>query len=100
MKLAALASVGLVLPFMTLEWIYRRDPPGAYPVALFAFMWALSFVFLTLLIGPVRKWQAGQSLSRLPIALSRIALALLIGWFWIGLVVDQMPCFLGVPHCD
>jgi hypothetical protein len=23
-----------------------------------------------------------------------------IAWFWIAILTDQMPCFLGVPNCD
>ncbi len=30
----------------------------------------------------------------------RVAIVVLIAWLWVGLVVDQMPCFLGVPNCD
>jgi len=25
---------------------------------------------------------------------------ILIAWLWAGALVDQMPCFLGVPNCD
>jgi hypothetical protein len=24
----------------------------------------------------------------------------LIAWLWISIVLDRMPCFLGVPNCD
>lgn len=27
-------------------------------------------------------------------------LALTLAFLWVGLVSDQMPCFLGVPNCD
>lgn len=30
----------------------------------------------------------------------RISLSNLIAWKWAGIVLDQMPCFLGIPNCD
>jgi hypothetical protein len=29
-----------------------------------------------------------------------IVVLVLIGYAWVGIVVDQMPCFLGRPNCD
>jgi hypothetical protein len=25
---------------------------------------------------------------------------ILLAWLWVGLIHDQMPCFLGVPNCN
>jgi hypothetical protein len=25
---------------------------------------------------------------------------LFVAWLWIGILIDQMPCFLGVQNCD
>ena len=30
----------------------------------------------------------------------KVVLLGLVAWYWIGLVIDQMPCFLGAPNCD
>jgi hypothetical protein len=36
-----------------------------------------------------------------PVALLlRITFLALILVFWVSLVNDQMPCFLGIPNCD
>jgi hypothetical protein len=32
--------------------------------------------------------------------LLRVAFLALIAWMWGGILIDQMPCFLGVPNCD
>jgi hypothetical protein len=32
--------------------------------------------------------------------LPRIATLIFIAWMWVAVVLDQMPCFLGVPNCD
>lgn len=49
----------------------------------------------------VREARAGNSLIANPFSLVlRVAVLILIAWLWIGSVVDQMPCFPGVPNCD
>jgi hypothetical protein len=30
----------------------------------------------------------------------RVSLVGLFAWLGVGLLIDQMPCFLGVPNCD
>jgi hypothetical protein len=32
--------------------------------------------------------------------LVRITLLALITWLWAAILIDQLPCFLGVPNCD
>jgi hypothetical protein len=36
----------------------------------------------------------------LAVRLLGIAILGFIAYAWAGLVLDQMPCFLGVPNCD
>jgi hypothetical protein len=32
--------------------------------------------------------------------LLRVIFLILIVWLWVGILIDQMPRFLGVPLCD
>jgi hypothetical protein len=32
--------------------------------------------------------------------LVRIGLSIVVACLWAGIVMDQMPCFFGVPNCD
>ena len=43
-------------------------------------------------LGSMRQFLADLKISALA--------ALLTAWLWIGILMDQMPCFLGVPNCD
>lgn len=101
LKTAVIGSSVLVLPFIILELVNRRDFPNGFPIPLFGFMWLTALTFIAILMPIVRSYQASSqtapsSLSVLP----RIALLALIAWMWVSLVIDQMPCFLGVPNCD
>ena len=97
----AIISSVLVLPFMVLELVNRRALPGAYPAPLFVFMWLLPFTFTVILMPIARRFRARNGDVAMPRGhLARVALLIVIAWLWVGLVADQMPCFLGVPNCD
>ena len=49
-------------------------------------------------MGPFPDF-ARSFLTALAAGLSVVALVL-IAYAWVGIVVDQMPCFLGRPNCD
>jgi hypothetical protein len=99
-KTAAIVSSILVLPFMILELINRRNIYSGFPIALFVFMWLLPLAF-TIILMPILRTLLTENRTVNPISLvPRVALLLLIAWLWVSLVVDQMPCFLGVPNCD
>ena len=87
----------VVVTFMILELFNRRDDFGNFlanfPIPLFVVMWLLSAAF----VGLVMSLPRSSSLLRL---VPRVVLVILIAWLWVGLVADQMPCFLGVPNCD
>lgn len=57
---------------------------------------------LILIMTPVaRNLRTGtRNLASVLRLAPRVVLVILIAWLWVGLVVDQMPCFLGVPNCD
>ncbi len=100
---AALIGFILVLPFVLLEFlnqtVTRQNAPGL--ILLFGFLWLLPTVFIVLLVPLVRTMRAGNSLLATPVSLVfRVVFMILIAWMWGGLLIDQMPCFLGVPNCD
>jgi hypothetical protein len=43
---------------------------------------------------------AENTRSRLVGLLLGVFILSLAAWFWTGLLLDQMPCFLGVHYCD
>jgi hypothetical protein len=101
--LAALISFILTLPFVILEslnhTITRQNAPGL--IALFGLMWLLPTAFIVILAPIARTVRAGNSVLANDIKLwCRVAFLALIAMMWGGLLIDQLPCFLGVPNCD
>ena len=91
----------LVIPFMILELVNRRGYSEAFPFQLFAMMWLMAFCFAFISIPTFRSLMPGKARSATPlIVIPCLASLFLLAWGWIGLVVDQLPCFLGVPLCD
>jgi len=86
---------------MFLEWVNRRAYQEGYPLQLFGIMWLLALAFSLILQPILNKIQAGGNLLEKPvILLLKVALLILIAWLWMGILQDQMDCFLGVPLCD
>lgn len=96
---AAVASAATVLPFGILESMNRRGLPDAFPVALFVFLWLLPFSFALLLMPVVRALAARRRNPGARVLVGAVLL-IFIGWLWVSITVDQLPCFLGVPNCD
>jgi hypothetical protein len=91
----------LVFPFMILELVNRRNFPESFPIVLFGLLWLLPMLFIVTVMPIVRNVRAGNSIIANPInLLLRVAFLVLIAWMWVGILIDQMPCFLGVPNCD
>jgi hypothetical protein len=95
---APLVSALLVLPFLLLELINRHGFGEGFPFPLFGFLWLLPIGFLLTLAPLIRK-DARSRMGRGNLVV-RVALLGLLAWLWTGIVIDQMPCFLGVPNCD
>ena len=97
----ALISLIFVVPFMIMELVNRQNFNKDFPIPLFIIMWLLPMIFIVILMPIVRNVQMGNSLMAHPInLLIRVVFLILIAWMWISLLIDQMPCFLGVPNCD
>ncbi len=101
LRTAAILGTILVLPFIILELVNRRRYPEAFPIPLFGILWLLPMGFSLILKAVGRRLQTGQKMigSSIYILLG-VALLILIAGLWIGIILDQMPCFLGVPRCD
>ena len=101
LKTAGIVSSVLVLPFVIMESANTGDLSGGFPVALFAVLWVIPFAFIVIVMPIVRSLQTANRASLTPLrVLPRIVVLALFAWLWVSLVLDQMPCFLGVPNCD
>ncbi|MBP1702254.1 MAG: hypothetical protein H6Q38_1361 [Chloroflexi bacterium] len=97
----ALIGAILVIPFMILELVNRRKFDEGFPFLLFGILWLMPVAFLLILMPLVRDLRAGNRILVNPInQLLRVVVLILIVWLWAGALIDQMPCFLGVPNCD
>ena len=100
MKSARIAA-GLVLPFVVLEIVNGGGFTINFPVVLFVVLWGLAAVFLLVAKSLVPRLQTDRKLALSGLRLlPRLVLLAAIAWMWVGIVADQMPCFLGVPNCD
>ena len=109
LRAPAIISFLLVLPFMILEFmfnvvhrIHALSLKNALDfTVLFGLLWLLPTAFFVILMPIVRNVRAGNSLMAHPInLLLRVACLALIAMLWGDLLIDQLPCFLGVPNCD
>ena len=97
----AIISFLLLLPFMIMEVINRRSFNEGFPIPLFVMMWLLPVLFMLIAMPIVRSVRAGSSILANPILLlSRVIVLAFLAWVWLSLLIDQTPCFLGIPNCD
>ena len=89
---ASLTSTILLAPLAFLELRYASQSYSSFPYVLFAVLWLLSFAFVITAVPLVR--------GRRGSVLGRLAIMSVFAVLWIGIVQDQLPCFLGVPNCD
>lgn len=101
LKVPAFISFLIMFPFMIMEVVNRRSFNEGFPILLFIVMWLLPVIFLLILMPIIQTVRAGNSLFANPIKLLlSVAFLVLIAIMWTGALLDQMPCFLGVPNCD
>ncbi len=101
--LAAVISFILVLPLAILEalnnGVTRENAFGL--ILLFGVMWLLPTAFIVILRSIMRSVRAGNTLMAKPVNLFfSVASLVLIATVWGWGLIDQLPCFLGVPNCD
>ncbi len=96
-----LISATVVAPFSVLQWVNRRTLHEDFPFVLFIFM-SLHSLFIVLLLTPaLQRLRAKRSLKDLkPGHWVGLLLGLFLLYVYANVVIDQLPCFLGVPNCD
>ena len=109
LKAPAIMSFLLVLPFLVLDLVLKvtlrlhaLNLKHALDFAVvFGLLWLLPTTFLVILMPLVRNVRAGNDRMAQPLRLMlRAAVLALIALFWGGILLDQLPCFLGIPNCD
>lgn len=100
-RTSLLISATLVVPFIGLELVNRWTYHEEFPFMLFTFM-SLYSLFIVLLLSPVlRKLIAEKSVRALRLShWVGLILGVLLIVIYTNVVIDQLPCFLGVQKCD
>lgn len=88
-------------PFFILELINRPPIITDLPVALFVMMWITASIAVLTFRQVLRSGPAKPVLTaHNAVLILSLVVSIVTASIWIGLVNDQMPCFLGVPNCD
>jgi hypothetical protein len=96
-----LISLALVVPFILLQWVNRRAFNEDFPFVLFTFMSLHSLLIVLLLTPALRRLRAERHLRALKFGhWAGLAVSAVLISVYVNVVVDQLPCFLGVPNCD
>ena len=96
-----LISATLVAPFIVLQWVNRRAFHEGFPFLLFTFMSLHSLLIvlsLTPALGRLRAERSPRALK--PGHWAGLLLGVFLIYVYVNVVIDQLPCFLGVPNCD
>jgi drug/metabolite transporter (DMT)-like permease len=96
-----LISATWVAPFIVLQWVNRKTFHEGFPFLLFTFM-SLHSLFIVLLLTPaLQRLRTERSLRALkPGHWAGLLLGVFLAYVYVNVVIDQLPCFLGVPNCD
>lgn len=96
-----LLSAILVVPFIILEWVNRGVFQEDFPVVLFALM-ALHSLLIVFLMTPALRHLClvGSPRSLKPGHWVGLVLGVFLIYVYASVVIDQLPCFFGVPNCD
>lgn len=98
---AGLISAILVLPFVleaVNQTITKQNVFGL--TLMFGILWLLPTVFIVILATLVRNIKTGNIMTKPFALLLRITSLAVITVMWTGMIIDQLPCFLGIPNCD
>jgi hypothetical protein len=66
---------------------------------LFGMLWTLAAMTLFVGIRLILSFKAERSRPQ-PVLLLQVIVLVLAAVGWLGIIGDQMPCFLGEPNCD
>ncbi len=100
-RLQAIISLLIVLPFMILELVTRSNTPRSnLSIGGFVIMWLLPMTFIVTLMPIVQNIRAGNTIMANPVSLLlRAVFLVILAWAWAAFIIDQMPCFLGGSGC-
>jgi hypothetical protein len=99
-RTAALGGMLLMLPFAIMAVVMAGVSSARDAIVLFGFLWLLPMAALAVLLPISRQVKAGQGAAN-PVRLTLgVALVLALAVMWGAVVIDQLPCFAGVPNCD
>jgi len=100
LKWPAFISLATVLPFILMEIINRKFFPESFPYFLFGMLWLLMLIIIFIFKSLVKNLHSSVlNFTKLNL-MTRFASLILLGYCWISLIIDQMPCFLGGTNCD
>lgn len=90
--------LGLLKSLLTVD---GSQPNALGHTVLIGGMLLLPVAFIANLVPIVRNVRAGNSIIANPInLLLAVAILVFIAMTWGGALIDQIPCFMGVPNCD
>jgi hypothetical protein len=98
--LAIIGGLISVIPFATMEVMNKSGYGEGFPIPLFIILWLVGALFLFLLSSGVRMVRVNTEPARKFLGILMSLSSLFFVWYWIMVVVDQMPCFLGAANCD
>lgn len=102
-KWAVIISFFLVLPFAILDFLFNplRSQNLLDPIVLFGLLWLLPLIFIVIFAPIVQSVRAENNIQTNPVTLlCRVTFLVFIAWVWGVAIIDQLPCFIGVPNCD
>ena len=96
-----LISSTLVAPFVVLQLLNRRAFREEFPFVLFTFMSLHALAIVLLLTPTLRRLRSARNLRALNLGhWAGLVLSALLIYAYANVIIDQLPCFLGVPNCD
>ena len=101
--LAAVMTVAglLVGPFAAMELLNAPVGSESFPSLLFSFMFVHAALIASAFAPAVQQVLRGCRIRELGrLSWAAVVIGCLLFWVYGAVIVDQMPCFLGVPHCD
>ena len=89
------------LPFAIMESVNLGAIPVPFPYAIFLYLWLMFALFFLCLFAILRISRSKMgSKERLPAYLLNALVIVFAVMSIINILIDQWPCFLGVPNCD
>lgn len=90
-----------VLPFLIMEVVNLGGFPDPFPYTIFLYLWLMFTLFFIALFALFRLWKSNVRNSNRVIGFILNGLLLVFcAMSALNIILDQMPCFLGVPNCD